>query len=147
MQITTERLILTAFNLENYKKITETYTGKHIINYIEKLKNDSELLGWGVWYVTLAESNQIIGDLGFKGKPDEKGSVEVGYGIVPEMQNKGIATEAVNMIVNWAFSSPSVQKVVAECLEDNIPSIKVLEKIGMKKTNAADGMIYWEKQR
>jgi ribosomal-protein-alanine N-acetyltransferase len=147
LQITTERLILTAFNLENYKKITETYSGKHIINYIEKLKKDPDLLGWGVWFVTLAESNQIIGDLGFKGKPDEKGIVEVGYGILPEMQNKGIATEAVNAIVNWAFSSPSVQKVAAECLKDNIPSIKVLEKIGMKKTNAANGMIYWEKQR
>jgi ribosomal-protein-alanine N-acetyltransferase len=147
LQITTERLILTALNLENYKKINETYSGKHIINYIEKLKKDPDLLGWGVWFVTLAESNQIIGDLGFKGKPDEKGIVEVGYGILPEMQNKGIATEAVNAIVNWAFSSPSVQKVAAECLKDNIPSIKVLEKIGMKKTNAANGMIYWEKQR
>lgn len=75
------------------------------------------------------------------------GIVEVGYGIIPEMQNKGLATEAVNAIVNWALSSPSVQKVVAECLEDNIPSIKVLDKIGMQKTNTADGMIYWEKQR
>ena len=147
LKITTERLILTAFNLENYKKITETYSGKHIINYIEKLKNDPELLGWGVWYATLAENTQIIGDLGFKGKPGEKGIVEVGYGIIPEMQNKGIATEAVNAIVNWGFSSPSVQKVVAECLEDNIPSIKVLEKIGMKKTDTLNGMIYWEKKR
>jgi ribosomal-protein-alanine N-acetyltransferase len=145
LQIITERLIITAFNQENYRKASKTYTiGKHILKYLDNLKGDHELLGWGVWFVTLTEKNQVIGDIGFKGKPNDKGIVEVGYGIIPEMQKKGIATESVRAVIQWAFSSSKVKKVVAECLEDNVPSIRVLEKLGMRRTGSENGMINWE---
>jgi ribosomal-protein-alanine N-acetyltransferase len=145
LQIITERLIITAFDQENYRKVSETYVaGEHIVKYLDKLKGDHELLGWGVRYVTLTENNQVIGDIGFKGKPNDKGIVEVGYGIIPEMQKKGIATEAVRAVIEWAFSSSKVKKVVAECLGDNVPSIRVLEKLGMRRTSSENGMINWE---
>ncbi len=145
MQIMTERLIITAFNQENFMKVSETYSiRKHIVNYLDNLKEDPELLGWGAWFVTLAENNQVIGDIGFKGKPDKQGVVEVGFGIIPEMHNKGIATESVRAIIEWALSSIIVKKIVAECLIDNIPSIKVLEKLGMTRTGMENGMINWE---
>ena len=145
MQIITERLIITAFNQENYKKVSETYSiRKHIVNYLDNLKEDPELLGWGAWFVTLADNNQVIGDIGFKGKPDKQGIVEVGFGIIPEMHNKGIATESVRAIIGWALSSIKVKKIVAECLIDNIPSIKVLKKLGMTRTGMENGMINWE---
>lgn len=145
MQIITERLIITAFNQENYMKVSETYSiRKHIVNYLDNLKEDPELLGWGAWFVTLADNNQVIGDIGFKGKPDKQGIVEVGFGIIPETHNKGIATESVRAIIEWALSSIIVKKIVAECLIDNIPSIKVLEKLGMTRTGMENGMINWE---
>lgn len=145
LQIITERLIITAFNPENYKKVSETYSiRKHIVNYLDNLKEDPELLGWGAWFVTLADNNQVIGDIGFKGKPDNQGIVEVGFGIIPEMHNKGIATESVGAIIEWALSSRKAKKIVAECLIDNIPSIKVLEKLKMTRTGIENGMINWE---
>lgn len=145
MQIKTERLIITAINQENYIMVSETYAiRKHIVNYLDNLKKDPDLLGWGVWIVTLADNNQVIGDIGFKGKPDNQGIVEVGYGIIPEMHNKGIATESVRAITEWAFFSGKVKKIVAECLTDNIPSIKVLEKLKMTKTGTENGMMTWE---
>ncbi|MCM3628164.1 GNAT family N-acetyltransferase [Paenibacillus glycanilyticus] len=145
MQIRTKRLIITAFTQDNVNQVLESYAlGKHILKYLDNLKKDPELLGWGVWYVSLAENNQVIGDIGFKGKPDNQGMVEVGYGIIPEMRNKGIATESVGAIIEWVFSSDRVKKVVAECLEDNVPSIKVLEKLGMRRTGSDNGMIIWE---
>lgn len=36
------------------------------------------------------------------------------------------------------------KKIVAECLIDNIPSIKVLEKLKMTRTGIENGMINWE---
>nr|WP_263323296.1 GNAT family N-acetyltransferase [Neobacillus sp. Marseille-Q6967] len=85
--------------------------------------------------------------IGFKGKPDEGKTVEVGYGIIPSAQNKGFATEAVKGLIDWAFSTGEVEKVMAECLEDNVPSIKVLKKLGMHKKSAKNGIIYWEISR
>uniref|UniRef100_A0A7U3YF72 GCN5-related N-acetyltransferase n=2 Tax=Anoxybacillaceae TaxID=3120669 RepID=A0A7U3YF72_GEOS0 len=95
--------------------------------YLEQLKRDSSVKGWGVWFVILRENNQVIGDIGFKGKPNDRKTVEIGYGIIPAAQNKGFATEAVQGLIDWAFSSGQVEKVIAECLEDNVASIRVLE--------------------
>lgn len=145
MQIRTERLIITAFNQDNYVKAAETYSIRgHIVHYLNELKEDPELLGWGAWFVSLADNHQIVGDIGFKGKPDNQGIVEVGYGIIPEMHNKGIATEAVSAVMEWALGSGAVKKIVAECDIDNLPSIKVLGKLGMTRTGIENGMMNWE---
>ena len=121
--------------------------GPHIEMYLEQLKRDSSVKGWGVWFVIRRENNQVIGDIGFKGKPNDRKTVEIGYGIIPAAQNKGFATEAVQALIDWAFSSGQVEKVIAECLEDNVASIRVLEKVGMKRTSAKDGMLYWELEK
>jgi len=97
-----------------------------------------------VWLVIEKENHTIIGDMGFKGKPDSEGTVEVGYGMAPAARNKGYATEAVKEIIQWAFSTGLVQKVVAECLMDNFPSIKVLEKVKMVKVATKDNLFLWQ---
>jgi [ribosomal protein S5]-alanine N-acetyltransferase len=145
LEINTERLLIVSCTLENYSKLSNQYKmGPHIEMYLEQLKRDSSVKGWGVWFVILRENHQVIGDIGFKGKPNEQKTVEIGYGIIPAAQNKGFATEAVQGLIDWAFSSGQVEKVIAECLEDNIASIRVLEKIGMERTFAKDEMLYWE---
>jgi len=145
LEINTERLLIVSCTLENYSKLSNQYNmGLHIEMYLEQLKRDSSVEGWGPWFVILRENYQVIGDIGFKGKPNEQRTVEIGYGIIPTTQNKGFATEAVQGLINWAFSSGQVEKVIAECLEDNIASIRVLEKVGMERTYAKDNMLYWE---
>lgn len=57
---------------------------------------------------------------------------------------KGYATEAVEGLVDWALKGMAVKKVIAETKMDNIGSIRVLEKVGMKKTQVTGDMIYWE---
>ncbi|MFE7064958.1 GNAT family N-acetyltransferase [Sutcliffiella sp. NPDC057660] len=44
----------------------------------------------------------------------------------------------------FSQASNKVNKVVAECQEDNIPSIRVLEKLGMTRTGIDQGFIKWE---
>lgn len=146
MELQTERLKIVPCTDELLSTIsTEEYKiGPHIKMFLDKLREDSTQLGWGVWLVINKENNTIIGDIGFKGKPNSENTVEVGYGIIPSAQNKGYATEAVNEIINWAFTNDDVGKVVAECLHDNIPSIKVLEKLNMNKIGTVNDMLKWE---
>ena len=68
-----------------------------------------------------------IGTLSFKGI-DDKGIVEIGYGINEGYENKGYMTEAVRAIVKWASEQPNVNQIEAEAEKDNIESIRVLEK-------------------
>src|SRR2546423_14706328 len=47
------------------------------------------------WLVIDKKQNLIVGELGFKGEPDRKGQIEIGYGIIPDQQGKGYMTEAL----------------------------------------------------
>ncbi len=146
MELQTSRLIIkpcTKELLENYNCNFEEM-GPHITSYLKELEEDPSLYGFGVWLVIQKETNEIIGDIGFKGKPDSNNTVEIGYGIKLSAQNNGYATEAVCEIIKWAFSTNKVTKVKAECLIDNYASIRVLQKLNMKRYKIEDNMIYWE---
>ncbi|MDF9558550.1 GNAT family N-acetyltransferase [Bacillus tropicus] len=89
------------------------------------------------------ETNTIIGDMGFKGSPDEEGAINIGYSIVPDQRGKGYASEMGKALVQWGLSQPDVKKIVATCSPDNHPSIKVLQKIGLQFTEDKKGKLYW----
>ena len=78
----------------------------------------------------------MIGAGGFKGAPDAHGVVEVGYGIVTDHQRQGLATEAVDGWLRFAFGSPRVTMVVGQTLPSLAPSIGVLEKVGFRFVGA-----------
>ncbi|SEN51186.1 ribosomal-protein-alanine N-acetyltransferase [Lihuaxuella thermophila] len=115
--------------------------------YLSSLEADPEMLGWGIWIAIHQKENTVVGDMGFKGKPDESGTVEIGYGIIPSYRNNGYATEAAGLLINWAFSHSAVKKVIAECLPDHAPSVRVLEKLNMQRTVVEDNMQKWELTR
>lgn len=91
------------------------------------LKYPDEKLWYCIWAIRLNEEDKTIGDLCFKGVKSD-GSVEIGYGIYPEFQNKGYMTEAVNAMTKWALNQNGVKNVEAEAEEGNSASIRVLEK-------------------
>src|SRR4051794_39047193 len=49
---------------------------------------------FGVWVMIDRESRSVVGDIGFLGPPDDAGSVELGYSVLPELRRRRYATEA-----------------------------------------------------
>ena len=97
-----------------------------------------DAVGWVLWFVLLrADSSPdgartAIGCCGFKGKPTEDGTCEVGYGILPQFRRAGYASEATRALVGWAFGHAGVSRVVAETYPELAPSIRVMEKNGFR---------------
>ncbi|GGA85149.1 GNAT family N-acetyltransferase [Ornithinibacillus halotolerans] len=143
MEINTERLKLLPCTEELMTSVTYELR-PHIKMHLQDLLIDSSLLGWGPWLIIEKKSDQIIGDIGFKGKPTLNNTVEIGYAVVPVAQNNGFATEVAQAIVDWAFTHDDVDMVIAECLEDNIASIKVLKKLGMTVVGVEKQMLKWQ---
>ncbi|MDX8045867.1 GNAT family N-acetyltransferase [Gracilibacillus sp. S3-1-1] len=143
MELVTERLKIVACTMEVLSCFPNYKLGPHISSYLEQLEDDTTLLGWGVWLVMKQENNTIIGDIGFKGKPNEQQTIEVGYGIVPSEQGNGYATEAVAAIIEWACSSKKVRTITAQCQRENIPSNKVLMKLGFQHIKSENDMLKW----
>ena len=75
-------------------------------------------------------SGLVVGGVGFFGPP-ERGSVEIGYGVVPSRRSRGYATEAVHAMIEFAFRQDGVQSVRAGVELSNPASVRVLEKAGM----------------
>ena len=85
------------------------------------------------WLIKVPPDGFGAGLIGFKGVPDLKGEVEIGYGIDPDFQNKGFMTEAVLGLIGWAFEDPRCKQIVApNTKRTNLASNRVLEKAGMQ---------------
>jgi ribosomal-protein-alanine N-acetyltransferase len=115
--------------------------------YVHSLRQDPGLLGWGIWLM-VGEGRSVIGDLGFKGKPND-GVVDIGYAVVPAETGKGYASEAARALVRWAFRLPGAQvkAVVAACEEDNPASARVLQNVGMKRNGRDGSLLKWRMTR
>lgn len=102
------------------------------INAIESGRSGAD---WTLYYFTRVNDGSrptLIGAGGYKGNPDESGTVELGYGVLPEFQRQGFASEAVEGMLDFAFSDSRVRRVIAHTLEHLAPSRGVLEKSGFK---------------
>jgi len=63
-----------------------------------------------------------------------KKKANIGYWIGKQYQGKGIATECVKLVVNYAFDVLKLKEISAYVFPNNNPSIRVLEKNGFVKT-------------
>ena len=97
------------------------------------------------WLMKVREDGTGIGLLGYKGVPDYRGQVEIGYGIDPGHQNQGYTTEAATVIIQWAFQDPRCLRVVAPgTRRDNPASNRVLEKLGMTIYQQSPEFMSWK---
>ncbi len=115
-------------------------------HFIEAMEQDPTGLVWDG--IILHKADQIaIGGIGFHGPPDEAGSVEIGYNIIPAYEGQGYATEMARRVIDWAFQTPGIGVITAECRDDNIGSIRVLEKVGMHRLPPEGQTLKWELQK
>ena len=119
---------------------------------LAKLAQGPEQAGWWMYFVVLREGEKgrtLIGSGGYVGPPSADGTVEIGYGIVPDHQRRGYASEAVRGLVRRAFGHAAVARVVAHTLPELEPSIGVLKKCGFRLTGpgAEEGTIRFELTR
>jgi RimJ/RimL family protein N-acetyltransferase len=97
------------------------------------------------------ETELVIGTAGLTGPPDVDKAVEIAYGIVPEYQGRGYATEAAAAVIAWVVQNGSVTTLRAHTLPERNASSRVLEKCGFRQVgemdHPTDGLIWrWERQ-
>ncbi|UQB14161.1 GNAT family N-acetyltransferase [Clavibacter nebraskensis] len=67
---------------------------------------------------------------------------ELGWTLDPAVGGRGLATEAVRAAVRIAFEGLGVRRVVASAFADNAPSLRLAERVGMRRESyaAADSL-------
>lgn len=97
------------------------------------------------------KDNTYVGEIGYTLiDTDSRGlkRVHLGYFIHREFWNRGIVSEALAIVLDFAFTSDSVGKVETGCLTENIYSERLMIKNGFSKENfighhtELDGVFY-----
>ncbi|RWZ60725.1 N-acetyltransferase [Halobacillus fulvus] len=115
--------------------------------YVEKLEEEEGELGFGPWVMIDREGEHVVGDIGFKGRPDDEGVIEIGYHVVASERGVGYATEAVEGLCQWAFEQPGVKGIEAQCDKANIASQKVLINNGFFHTGRHREIFLFKKEK
>src|SRR5262245_38042385 len=92
--------------------------------------------GEGGWWIVEGRDDDTFHGVGLLLPMPEGGDVEVGYRLARRAWGCGIATEAASALVEHAFSRLALPRVVAVVYPGNLPSRRVLAKLGF----ASDGV-------
>ncbi len=87
--------------------------------------------GFGLYLVTLIETNESIGMCGLI-KREGLEDVDIGYALLPKFWSKGYAVEAARATKEYAKDVIGLKRLVAIVDPANEGSIRVLEKIGLR---------------
>jgi [ribosomal protein S5]-alanine N-acetyltransferase len=89
--------------------------------------------GFGLWAVTLKDSDEVIGDCGLV-RHEVDGAIEtdLGWHVLRSHWSQGYATEAAVASREYAFSQLRAERLVAQIHPENYASRRVAEKIGMR---------------
>lgn len=95
-----------------------------------------------LWTIFLKNGRVSVGDLCFKGEPDEKGEIEIGYGTYDEHRQKGYMTEAVGGMLAWARQQKGIKAITAETETTNTGSLKILQHNGFVISKQKDVAVW-----
>jgi RimJ/RimL family protein N-acetyltransferase len=93
------------------------------------------LTGFGYWAIEEKATGRYVGDLGFADfhrsiAPSMKDVPELGWALATDFHGRGYATEAARAALAWGDAHFESPRTVCMIDVENIPSIRVAEKIG-----------------
>ena len=150
-EIKTDRLWLRAFKPDDLDDLYLVFGDAEVMTYITggkprtKEATQAGLLrtiegwqnrGFGLWAVVEKDKERVIGYCGLIFL-DDTPEIELAYGLAKSSWGKGFATEAARVSLRFGFEELKLERIVAVVNPQNIPSQRVLEKLGMKYTKNA----------
>jgi len=81
------------------------------------------------WLIRPTHSRTAAGWVSLRIAEREPGAGEIGYSVLREHRNRGIATEAVRALLAEAFQTAKLSRVQAFCLPENLASRRLLDRL------------------
>ncbi|MGN7479838.1 GNAT family N-acetyltransferase [Solibacillus silvestris] len=142
MHIKTKRLLIRKFELKDLQAVYEYTSDRNVMKYIPEgvftEETAKEFISLNMndkaekFAVVLKDNNILIGHI-FFGKYFGEHTYEIGWVFNPKYYNKGYASEAAKAMLEFGFEKMKLHRIIATCQPENIPSYRVMEKIGMRR--------------
>ena len=153
----TEHCIVREISKQDIPGLYEIYKEPEITRYMEGLYEDpqkelaytQEYIKWhyglyefGMWIIT-DHKGRLLGRAGFEQKEDPD-YPELGFLIRKDMQGQGLAYEVCKALMDYAAAYIDRAGVRSFCHKDNIPSRRLLQKLGFHQVSRDGGQLCWE---
>jgi len=109
----------------------EKWSVRRLKNYVKEIKINRDNFFWAIM---LKETGRHIGNIKLGPINRKHGFADLGI-IIGEKPywGKGFATEAITLVVDYAFEKLKLNKLTAGAYANNVASIKAFKKAGFKK--------------
>jgi RimJ/RimL family protein N-acetyltransferase len=147
----TERLVLRRVREDDIDRLLEFRNKPDVYRWLMRTVVDAEAFR-AAWMRTLTEPNDhstvveldnvVIGTAALEvedamgqdgAEPSRGAQAHVGYILDAAYAGRGYATEIASELLRIAFDELGVHRVYAGCFADNTASVRVLEKVGMRR--------------
>ena len=85
------------------------------------------------WTIKHVETEEFIGEVGLSLSAPRFSKGEIFYNLLPKFWGQGLGTEAAGLLLKLGFEELRLHRIEAGASVNNLASIRVLEKIGMKR--------------
>ena len=92
-----------------------------------------------IWAIELKETGEPIGCIGYLTHGESNidigvNDVEAGYWVAKPYWNRGICTEALQLLIDYCFNTKGFRTIWSDYFPDNPASGRVMEKCGFRDT-------------
>ncbi|QSJ17302.1 GNAT family N-acetyltransferase [Nostoc sp. UHCC 0702] len=142
-EIETARLQFRHFTVDDFDDLLRLYSDAEIMRYLSprtKEQTQASLhkhiqhwqeYNFGMWAVIHKDSGKMIGRCGL-GFLENTPEIELGYVFDKSYWKMGLGTEASVATLKYGFWQVKLDRIVAIAQPQNIASVRIFEKIGMK---------------
>ena len=147
MELTTRRLRLRQWRASDREPFARLNADPRVMAYFpatltrresdagaERIEDHIEQHGWGLWAVEIPGVAPFAGFIGLA-RPSFEAHftpcVEIGWRLDRDLWGQGYATEGAGAALAFAFDTLALDEVVSFAVEANLPSRRVMERIGM----------------
>jgi len=146
---TSERLGFRNWKMTDEKSLLEMNSDPDVMKHFPSVLNDEESLdllnrlldhfdkkGFTYFAVELKKTQKFIGFIGLAWQTYEAEftpCTDIGWRLKKEFWGKGYATEGARRCLAFGFETLKLNEILSVASESNIPSLNVMEKVGMKK--------------
>lgn len=137
--IETQRCLCAPLAESDFTSVAKLYTNQEVRRFLGGVRGLSRehfallcsVSGSSIWTVSLNETGDFIGMISL-GRHHDGEDMEVSYQFLPGSWGKGLASETVGAIVQYAQDNLNLPRIVAETQVANDRSKLLLERLGMR---------------
>jgi ribosomal-protein-alanine N-acetyltransferase len=101
---------------------------RQFLNHVLELYRNGKVAPWGVVY-----EGKVVGTCGFLDWDLDSSRAEIGYALSSTYWGRGLMTEAVGEVISFGFRTMRLNRIQGRCEVENMASVRVMEKVGMKQ--------------